>query len=69
MADILQFINEKGTYKGANKDLWTMTLEFCRAVRSDLSNYDPEGAWPTTLDDFVAWKSSKSSGDAPVQID
>ncbi|TFY57440.1 hypothetical protein EVJ58_g7019 [Rhodofomes roseus] len=50
MADILQFINEKGTYKGANKDLWTM-------------------AWPTTLDDFVAWKSSKSSGDAPVQID
>ncbi|KAH9857614.1 DUF298-domain-containing protein, partial [Lenzites betulinus] len=56
MHDILKFIAEKGTYKGVNKDLWHMTLEFCRTVQPDLSNYDPDGAWPTMLDDFVSWK-------------
>ncbi|KZT70207.1 DUF298-domain-containing protein [Daedalea quercina L-15889] len=66
MSDILQFINEKGTYKGVNKDLWTMTLEFCRAVQPDLSNYDPEGAWPTMLDDFVTWKKNGAAGDIPM---
>ncbi|KAH9934960.1 Cullin binding-domain-containing protein [Fomitopsis serialis] len=70
MSDILRFINERGTYKGVNKDLWSMTLEFVRVVRPDLSNYDPEGAWPTLLDDFVTWKNSNSAGvDAPIQVD
>ncbi|KAH9890622.1 Cullin binding-domain-containing protein [Cubamyces lactineus] len=65
MNDILKFIAEKGTYKGVNKDLWNMTLEFCRTVQPDLSNYDPDGAWPTMLDNFVTWKKSscgQSSG-------
>ncbi|KAI0831711.1 Cullin binding-domain-containing protein [Trametes gibbosa] len=56
MNDILKFI--AGTYKGVNKDLWHMTLEFCYTVRPDLSNYDADGAWPTMLDDFVSWKKS-----------
>ncbi|KAI9056943.1 DUF298-domain-containing protein [Trametes sanguinea] len=58
MNDILKFIADKGTLKGVNKDLWNMTLEFCRTVRPDLSNYEADGAWPTMLDDFVAWKKS-----------
>lgn len=70
MSEILQFISERGTYKGVNKDLWSMTLEFVRVVQPDLSNYDPEGAWPTLLDDFVTWKNSNSAGvDAPIQVD
>ncbi|OCH85216.1 DUF298-domain-containing protein [Obba rivulosa] len=70
MSDILEFISEKGTYKGVNKDLWSMTLEFCMTVNADLSNYDADGAWPSMLDDFVAWKKSKAaSGDAPVTVD
>ncbi|KAI0781378.1 Cullin binding-domain-containing protein [Trametes elegans] len=64
MNDILKFIAEKGTYKGVNKDLWNMTLEFCRSVQPDLSNYEADGAWPTMLDDFVEWK--KASPGAPA---
>ncbi|KAI0648307.1 hypothetical protein C8Q79DRAFT_566909 [Trametes meyenii] len=56
-------IDMDGTYKGVNKDLWNMALEFCRTVHPDLSNYEPDGAWPTMLDDFVAWKKL-SNGDA-----
>ncbi|KAI0927981.1 hypothetical protein AcW1_005371 [Taiwanofungus camphoratus] len=58
MSDILRFINDMGTVKGITKDLWGMALEFCRTVQPDLSNYDADGAWPTLLDDFVAWKKS-----------
>ncbi|KAI0637424.1 Cullin binding-domain-containing protein [Trametes polyzona] len=65
MNDILKFIAEKGTFKGVNKDLWTMTLEFCRTVHPDLSNYEADGAWPTMLDDFVLWK--KASGSTSVE--
>ncbi|KAI8999043.1 DUF298-domain-containing protein [Trametes punicea] len=61
MHDFLKFISDKGTYKGVNKDLWNMTLEFCRSVRPDLSDYEADGAWPTMLDDFVAWKKSTQS--------
>ncbi|KAK7689051.1 hypothetical protein QCA50_007742 [Cerrena zonata] len=56
MKDILEFIVEKGTYKGVNKDLWTMTLEFCQLVSPNLEGYDSDGAWPTMLDEFVNWK-------------
>jgi len=69
MSDILEFINEKGTYKGVNKDLWGMTLEFCRTVDRDLSNYDADEAWPTMLDDFVAWKGSKTAGETATGDD
>ncbi|KAI0329867.1 DUF298-domain-containing protein [Cubamyces sp. BRFM 1775] len=67
MNDILKFIADKGTYKGVNKDLWNMTLEFCRTVQPDLSNYDPDGAWPTMLDDFVTWKKSSNSQPSGAQ--
>jgi DCN1-like protein 4/5 len=60
MGEVVQFINEKGTYKATNKDLWTMMLEFCENVTPNLEGYDPEAAWPTLVDDFVAWKKSES---------
>ncbi|KIK63523.1 hypothetical protein GYMLUDRAFT_440443 [Collybiopsis luxurians FD-317 M1] len=62
MQEVIEFIGEKeGVYKATNKDLWTMMLEFCRTVRPDLQDYESDGAWPTLLDDFVAWKKAKSS--------
>ncbi|KAF9553816.1 DUF298-domain-containing protein [Agrocybe pediades] len=61
MGEIIRFINEKGTYKASNKDLWSMMLEFCQTVSPTLENYEADGAWPTLLDDFVAWKSIQSS--------
>ncbi|OBZ75667.1 DCN1-like protein 4 [Grifola frondosa] len=63
MSDILAFINETGKYKGVNKDLWSMMLEFCRSIEPDLSNYEADGAWPTMLDDFVLWKNPKTNGE------
>ncbi|CAE6426738.1 unnamed protein product [Rhizoctonia solani] len=61
--ELLDFINEKGTYKAVTKDLWGMMLEFCRTVQPDLSGYDEEeAAWPTLLDDFIEWKKAKSTG-------
>ncbi|KAF7970662.1 hypothetical protein HWV62_44985 [Athelia sp. TMB] len=59
MADVIEFINEKSSYKGANKDLWSMMLEFCQTVSSNLDNYEADGAWPTLLDEFVAWQKAK----------
>jgi len=58
--NVIEFINEKGTYKGTNKDLWSMMLEFCQSVNPNLEDYETDGAWPTLLDDFVAWKRSKT---------
>jgi len=63
MQDILDFVNEKGTYKGVNKDLWLMVLEFCRTIPPTLQDYEADGAWPTMLDEFVTWKKAKQSGD------
>jgi len=68
MSEVLEFISEKGTYKATNKDLWSMMLEFCRTVKPTLQDYEADGAWPTLLDDFVAWKKAKSgNGAAPAE--
>ncbi|PSR81922.1 hypothetical protein PHLCEN_2v6217 [Hermanssonia centrifuga] len=65
MQNILDFINEKGTYRGVNKDLWLMVFEFCQTVSPTLEDYEADGAWPTMLDDFVAWKKGKTPQAAP----
>ncbi|CAE6525058.1 unnamed protein product [Rhizoctonia solani] len=70
--ELLEFITEKGTYKAVTKDLWGMTLEFCKTVQPDLSGYDEEeAAWPTLLDDFVEWKKAKTTAqnDDAVMVD
>ncbi|KAG2157626.1 DUF298-domain-containing protein [Suillus bovinus] len=62
--DLITFLPMKGTYKGANKDIWNMVHEFCRVVDPSLSNYEADGAWPSLLDDFVAWMKIKTDGGA-----
>jgi len=61
MNDVIDFINERGSYKGANKDLWNMMLEFCQTVSANLDDYEADGAWPTLLDEFVAWQKAKDA--------
>ncbi|KAG8184621.1 hypothetical protein JTE90_022672 [Oedothorax gibbosus] len=51
-----QFL-EQSKYKVINKDQWCNVLEFSRTIKSDLSNYDEDGAWPVLLDEFVEWLS------------
>ncbi|XP_072040527.1 LOW QUALITY PROTEIN: DCN1-like protein 5 [Amphiura filiformis] len=50
---------EQSKYRVINKDQWCNILEFSRAIRSDLSNYDEDGAWPVMLDEFVEWLHSR----------
>ncbi|KZS98914.1 hypothetical protein SISNIDRAFT_3950 [Sistotremastrum niveocremeum HHB9708] len=60
--DLIAFVNERPNYKGVNKDLWSMTLEFCKEVKpEDLATYESDGAWPTLMDDFVAHMKSPNA--------
>jgi len=65
MTEVVEYITEKGTYKAVNKDVWSMMLEFCKSVNPSLDNFETDGAWPTLIDDFVAWKKERS-GDKPA---
>ncbi|GMH15667.1 hypothetical protein Nepgr_017508 [Nepenthes gracilis] len=44
---------EKNQQHNISEDTWRQVLAFSRCVREDLEGYDPEGAWPTLIDDFV----------------
>lgn len=44
------------------EDTWAQVLEFSRQVKEDLSNYDPQGAWPILLDEFVEHMYQGSNG-------
>jgi DCN1-like protein 1/2 len=52
------FLNEKGG-RGVSKDTWNMFLEFVRTIDSRFANYSLDGAWPSTIDDFVEWAKTR----------
>jgi len=53
-----EFLNEKGG-KGVSKDTWSMFLDFVRTIDAKFEKYDPEAAWPSTIDDFVDWAKTR----------
>ncbi|CDO68750.1 hypothetical protein BN946_scf184989.g16 [Trametes cinnabarina] len=55
---------EKSGLKGVSKDVWQMFLEFVRTIDSKFEKYDPEAAWPSTIDDFVEFARNKLAGNA-----
>lgn len=50
---------EETKKKAVNRDTWDLFLDFSRQVKEDFSNYDPAGAWPSTIDEFVDHMTSK----------
>ncbi|KAJ7703954.1 defective in Cullin neddylation protein 1 [Mycena rosella] len=53
-----EFLQEKGG-KGVSKDTWVMFLDFARTIDARFATYDAEGAWPSTIDDFVEWARAR----------
>lgn len=58
-----EFLAEKWT-RSVNRDMWNMALEFAfKSIQDDsLTFYSAEGAWPSVIDDFVAWCKAKGVG-------
>lgn len=45
--------------RAISKDTWIQLLEFIHSVGDRFENFDPNGAWPYLLDEFVAWMQEK----------
>ncbi|OAA78777.1 defective in cullin neddylation protein 1 [Akanthomyces lecanii RCEF 1005] len=58
-----KFLAEKWT-RSVNRDMWNMALEFAfKSIQDDsLIFYSEEGAWPSVIDDFVAWCKANGVG-------
>jgi len=67
-----QFLAEKWT-RSVNKDMWNMTLNFATKSVEDetLSFWSEDGAWPSVIDDFVAWCKGKGvvKADEAMEVD
>ncbi|CAG8956616.1 hypothetical protein HYFRA_00011927 [Hymenoscyphus fraxineus] len=57
--------------KTVNKDMWNMTLEFLQKAMGDetLSFWNEDGAWPSVIDDFVAWVKEKRGEGERMETD
>ncbi|KAF9892420.1 Scaffold-type E3 ligase [Aspergillus nanangensis] len=67
----IEFLEERGK-RPVNKDLWEQVEVFVRRSQEDenFGWWSADGAWPGTLDDFVAWvqkKRGKDSGEMEVE--
>ncbi|KZL82992.1 defective in cullin neddylation protein 1, partial [Colletotrichum incanum] len=61
----LKFLEEKWT-RSVNRDMWNQILEFATKSMADetLSFWSEDGAWPSVIDDFVAWCKERGVGKA-----
>ncbi|WVQ97699.1 hypothetical protein IAU59_004813 [Kwoniella sp. CBS 9459] len=55
----LEFIRQKG--KAVSKDTWSLLVDFIRSIDKEFKEYDDEGAWPSTIDDFVEFVRQRRS--------
>ena len=57
------FLDEKWT-RSVNRDMWNQLLEFAMRTLEDetLSFWSEDGAWPSVIDDFVAWCKTRGVG-------
>ncbi|KAE8699679.1 putative starch synthase [Hibiscus syriacus] len=59
---------EENQHHNISEDTWQQVLAFSRCVHENLEGYDPEGAWPVLIDDFVEhmYRISGSNKDSNV---
>ena len=63
-ADWIKFVqakSEKAKGFRITKDTWSLFWNFLEAMQDDLANYDPMGAWPVLIDDFVEMKEEEQN--------
>lgn len=53
---------ESSPVRAITEDTWTQVLEFNCTVSADFSNFDPSGAWPTMVDEFVEGMKAQAHG-------
>jgi len=54
---------EKNYQRSISKDEWALLLDFAQSINKDMSNYNPEEAWPVLIDEFVDFIRKQSGGD------
>lgn len=61
----MSFLGEKWT-RSVNRDMWNQLLEFANKSLEDetLGFWSEDGAWPSVIDDFVAWCKDHGVGKA-----
>ncbi|XP_028782586.1 DCN1-like protein 4 isoform X2 [Neltuma alba] len=56
----VEYLKTQSDYKVINMDQWMGFFRFCNEISfPDLSNYNPDHAWPLVLDNFVEWVREK----------
>ncbi len=59
----MTFLGERWT-RSVNRDMWNQVLEFANRTMEDdtLAFWAEDGAWPSVIDDFVAWCKARGIG-------
>ncbi|KAJ1990273.1 hypothetical protein H4R33_001777 [Dimargaris cristalligena] len=55
----VEYLRQHSQLRVINRDQWISFYEFSQTVPGDCSAYDPTAAWPTLLDEYVAWRLSR----------
>ena len=50
-----RFLTSASHVQVISKDTWSQFLEFTREIDPKFANHDFEAAWPSVIDEFVAW--------------